>query len=112
LEEIDALIKTMSLEELVAIVMLDVEDSNDHSTTDEEKTEFMRYNLSNIELEEARALVSKDLIKGSLTEWKNRKIDFILCKFLNAGEKFKTVTNDKVRHYLELYRAVLKGYMF
>jgi len=34
LEEIDALIRTMSLEELVAIVMLDVEDSNDHSTTD------------------------------------------------------------------------------
>lgn len=111
LEEIDALIKTMSLEELIEIVMLDVADSKDDSTSVEEKTEFMRCGLSNIQLEEARAFVSKSLIKELLPEWKNLEISFILCKFLNAGEKLKTVTNSKVRHYIKLYCAVLKGYM-
>jgi hypothetical protein len=117
-EEIDALIKTMSLEELVVIVMLDVEDSEDHRTPIAEraariaeKTAHMHQILDALTLKEARARVSKSLIEDCLHNWKHREIDFILCKCMNAGEKLKTATNDKVRRYIELYRVVLKGYM-
>ena len=117
-EEIDALIKTMSLEELVAIVMLDVEDSEDcHTPIAEkaahtaEKTARMHQILDALTLKEARVRVSKALIEDCLHNWKNREIDFVFCKYLNAGEKLKTVTSDRVRRYIELYRAVLKGYM-
>ena len=118
LVKIDALIKTMSLEELVAIVMLDVEDSEDHlapvakkAAHVAEKTAHMHQVLGALTLEEARARVSKALIEDCLGNWKNRETNFIFCKYINAGTKLKIATTDKVQRYIELYRAVLKGYM-
>lgn len=87
LGEIDALIKTMSLEELIAIVMLDVADSKDDNTSIEEKTKFVRQKLNNMALEEARAHVSVALVNDSLVSWKDQDAIFIGCKSINAKEK-------------------------
>ena len=111
LDKLDALIKTMSIEELVEITMLDVEDSSDRTTTLKDKTAHIRHKLNTIGLKKARCHASEALIKKCLVVWKDRDVTFVLCKYLNAGEKLKTVTNDKVRRYIDLYRAVLKEYM-
>lgn len=110
LDEIDVLLRTMSLEELVEVAMLDAEDAEDHSTAMAEKAAHIHQSWSALPLQEVRTLVSTEMHK-ILPAWKNKESSFILCEFLNAGEKMKTLTKAKVRRYTALYRALLMEYM-
>lgn len=105
LQEMEHLIQTMSLEELIQVILLDAEDSNEDASIDAQRKKL--YDLyGSMPIEEARANVSATVVHV-IGSWLSQPPSFLVCKILNAREKNKIITNEKVKQFISLYTLLL-----